>query len=241
MNVIRLLPFDISDGPRNMAVDHVILDTAANEGLATLRFYGWSGATVSLGYFQAARVRLEDSQRARLPWVRRPSGGKLLVHHHELTYALAVPPGYESGWMTRMHQRVILPALDSLGLGEAIRAATTSTGAAETLCFLQQAPGDLVCNGHKVVGSAQRKHHRALLQHGAILLATSEFAPELPGLQELTGKALDVQRLQQALADCLAQETRCRIRAETLATGEGLAVRATVAAVYGTPAWNEKR
>src|SRR5437899_518235 len=94
----RLLPFHIAAGPWQMAADEVLLESAVR-GLASLRFYGWPAATLSLGYFQPAAVRRADPTLSALPWVRRPSGGSALVHHHEITYALALPAG--APWQTR--------------------------------------------------------------------------------------------------------------------------------------------
>src|ERR1051326_1065531 len=86
----RLLPFAVADGPQNMAADEVLLHSAA-AGQVSLRFYGWTEATLSLGYFQHAARRLDDPLLPELPFVRRPTGGDALVHHQELTYCLAVP------------------------------------------------------------------------------------------------------------------------------------------------------
>ena len=88
----RLLPFAVADGPHNMAADETLMASAA-AGVASLRFYGWPEATLSLGYFQAEKLRLCDPRLAGLPFVRRPSGGATLIHHHELTYCLALPVG----------------------------------------------------------------------------------------------------------------------------------------------------
>src|SRR5271170_7310997 len=110
------MPYAIGDGPNNMALDEIMLEAAA-AGEASLRFYGWTEATVSLGYFQSQRVRLADQQVAGLPFVRRPTGGAMLIHHHELTYALALPSGapWHDGqpWLQRMHG-IILAALNKL-------------------------------------------------------------------------------------------------------------------------------
>ena len=106
--MVRFLPFSFADGPHNMAADEVLLESA-QDGIASLRFYGWSTATVSLGYFQADKLRREDGRLASLPLVRRPTGGGALVHHHEMTYALALPAtsswqgGGQSSWLCRMH------------------------------------------------------------------------------------------------------------------------------------------
>lgn len=125
----RLLPFACAAGPANMAADEVLLQTAALHGEASLRFYGWSEATVSLGYFQPSRCRLDNPFLAPLPWVRRPSGGKTLVHHHELTYALALPAGSlwqgSESWLIRMH-RIIAAALGHLGVASLALVAATS-------------------------------------------------------------------------------------------------------------------
>src|SRR5262245_36953745 len=86
----RLLPDTVANGATNMASDDVLLRAAAS-GQPSLRFYGWSEATLSLGYFQSAAQRLAVPLLRDLPFVRRPTGGDALVHHHELTYCLAVP------------------------------------------------------------------------------------------------------------------------------------------------------
>ncbi len=120
--ICRLLPHMIADGPRNMAADETLLESAV-KGTASLRFYGWSEPALSLGYFQPDQARRQDSILAQLPFVRRPSGGKALVHHHELTYALALPAGspWQTGetrgvkWIRRMHT-ILAAALDTLGV-----------------------------------------------------------------------------------------------------------------------------
>src|ERR687887_40477 len=102
----RLLPYAAAGGPHNMAADEMLLESAA-AGVASLRFYGWCEATLSLGYFQAEKLRCADERLAQLPYVRRPTGGATLVHHHEVTYALGLPAGppWQTGepWLRRMH------------------------------------------------------------------------------------------------------------------------------------------
>jgi lipoate-protein ligase A len=202
--VCRLLPDAVADGPSNMAADEVLLESAVG-GQASLRFYGWSAATLSLGYFQPARLRRTDPRLETLPYVRRPTGGVTLVHHHELTYALALPAGPPwqargekvAVWLSRVHG-IIASALRDLGV-----CAQLSEGSNETftgaLCFKHVTAGDLVLGAEKVVGSAQRRQHGAVLQHGAILLATSLHTPILPGIEELSGRHLRREEIQQAI------------------------------------------
>src|SRR5690348_12590779 len=116
---IRLLPFAPADGATNMALDEALLLTAADRGTASLRFYTWSAPTVSLGYFQPAASRAENPNLAGLAWVRRSTGGAAIVHHHELTYALALPKGKpwqtSESWVCRFHH-VIQGVLADHGL-----------------------------------------------------------------------------------------------------------------------------
>jgi lipoate-protein ligase A len=244
--ICRLLPWQVADGPTNMAADEALVRSAAESGIASLRFYGWSPATLSLGYFQPADVRLSDPRLAPLPFVRRPSGGATLVHHHEVTYALAVPPGaaWHIGgpWMPRMHA-VIGHALAALGFAGRTRAVTAEGGVrhGDVLCFQQLTPGDLVCTERKVVGSAQRKYHRALLQHGSILLAASEHTPSLPGLRELTGIERISDQVSAAVAEAFVRETGWVLRPESWTAGDCDEIATLVREKYGTLAWNERR
>jgi lipoate-protein ligase A len=111
-----------------MAADEALLESAVG-GLAALRFYGWTEPTLSLGYFQPEAARLADPLLAALPWVRRASGGAALVHHVEVTYALALPAGMPwqasaaaqrrsvpgTSWLCRMHG-MVWAALAGLGV-----------------------------------------------------------------------------------------------------------------------------
>jgi lipoate-protein ligase A len=241
---IRLLPFANADGPGNMAADEVLVRAAAN-GTASLRFYGWTTATLSLGYFQSASVRLSDPLLAALPFVRRPSGGATLVHHHELTYCLALPPGapWQSGeaWMPRMH-RIITSALGELGLTGKVQAVNANPiKHGDVLCFQQYTPGDLLSLGKKVVGSAQRKFHQALMQHGSILLAQSEYTPSLPGLRETCGVSLTMEQVQTAVLSTFARDTGWRYYTEAWNVKECELIQELIVEKYAAAAWNEKR
>lgn len=236
---IRLLPHEVASGPFNMAGDEVLLISAA-QGVASLRFYGWREATVSLGYFQAASAR--QGAIAVLPFVRRPSGGGMLVHHHELTYALALPAAHlrqtPGSWLVRMHQ-VIARALRELGV-EVRQEGQCAPAPDEALCFRRWSCGDLTLAGHKVVGSAQRKQRQCLLQHGAVLLQASPVASELKGIGDLCDTRIATGELEAAIALALGTETAWQI-AEGTWTATETEVRELVATRYGRQVWNEKR
>jgi lipoyl(octanoyl) transferase len=243
--VCRLLPSANAVGPDLMAADEAILHTALRTGQATLRFYEWAEPTISLGYFQGHAERLEHPLLKSLPYVRRHTGGAAIIHHRELTYALALPSGSpwhtSESWLCRFHH-VIQLALKNWSVSTVkpvVCGEERKLG--PFLCFLHQTPGDLVTHGAKVVGSAQRRPHGAMLQHGSILLAQSEHTPELPGLRELTGVDLSPAELAPALIEALAVETGWRFEPGEL-TGEELADFAKIRETkYAAPEWNDKR
>jgi len=224
-----------------MAADEALLE-AALDGTATLRFYQWSEPTLSLGYFQPAAARLADPAVAALPFVRRMTGGDAIVHHHELTYALALPAGgaWHTGepWMFRLH-RLIISALSTFGV--ALDLMSADPGGKPLLCFQHPTPGDVLWQGRKVVGSAQRRRRGALLQHGSILLATSPHASLLPGLQELTGRALPADQVQRAVAAEFTRHTGWQLERAAWTAAEAARCDALRLSRYEQESWNRKR
>lgn len=246
---IRVLRYAVAEGPENMATDEAMLEAAAREGSAFLRFYGWGAPTLSLGYFQRiAEVREDPRWRGR-PVVRRPTGGGAIWHHHELTYAVAVPPSSPlvrpSTALYRAVHGAIAEVLVDRGLA-AHRRGDLSTGPGAGpdrpfLCFTGGDPEDIVGMGHKLVGSAQRRRDGAVLQHGSVLLARSPDVPELLGIcdvAELPGSPADWE-------EPLAWRIAAALGLEPLAVGppDSLRDRARELerAVYRTAAWTEAR
>jgi len=242
MNVVRLLPFREADGPHNMAADETLLE-AAGGGQASLRFYGWSRAALSLGYFQSHIVHISDPRLVNLPYVRRPTGGAALVHHHELTYALALPAGTPwqirgESWLLRMHG-IIAEALAVFGAAAESVGKETKQG--DVLCFLHHTPGDLRIGPNKVVGSAQRRQRGAILQHGAVLLAASPHTPALPGVAERCGCRLSVIEVAGAVKECFVRRTGWRLQTADWTEEERRHMDGLAAQKYSQPAWNDKR
>jgi lipoate-protein ligase A len=242
--ICRLLPYAVEHGAFQMAADEVLL-RSAEAGVATLRFYGWSQTTASLGYFQSHAVLAADLLLKSLPFVRRLSGGATLVHDHELTYCLTLPANIvaHSGepWMPRMH-RLIAESFADFGLaGRLVVAAGPTVKHGDVLCFQQYTPGDLLCDGFKVVGSAQRKHHQHLMQHGGILLRRSEHAPVLPGVYDLTGIDLAPRQAIDSLLRRLRHDTGWDVIEGEWTQDERIDIDVLIREKYGSPSWNEKR
>lgn len=171
-----------------MAWDEAYAQSVAQSKTPTLRLYQWSAPTLSLGYFQRYDDRRQHPPSGDCAVVRRTSGGGALMHDREWTYSLAVPrtEGLDSDKLYQLVHESLCEHLQQFGVD--VRPwgrATDERREGEFLCFHRRTEHDLVVQGHKVVGSAQRKRRQVLMQHGAVLLQRSPHAPELPGVCDL--------------------------------------------------------
>jgi lipoyl(octanoyl) transferase len=207
-------------GVANMAIDAAMLDRARAQGVTIVRVYSWSRPTLSLGRNQSAQG-LYDFQRIRerdIDVVRRPTGGRAILHWREVTYSVAAP--IDAGESLRAsYARInllLLQALQAVGAAAELAGSTqreTHPGLAP--CFDHPSSGELVAGGKKLVGSAQWRESGAYLQHGSILvdddqtsivhlLQTPVAAPPIPAtLRELTGRVI--------LAEEIAEHLRAAI------------------------------
>jgi lipoate-protein ligase A len=236
-------------GAWNMAVDETLLEAVAAGAPPTLRLYTWTEATISLGYFQREAPELEPGGRFHgLPVVQRLSGGGAILHHQELTYSCCIPGVHPlAGEPARLYDelhRQIRQALAELG------ALVEPRGIVEGddkpfLCFARGDRRDLLCRGFKVVGSAQRRRRRAVLQHGSILLRRSPFLPEFPGLLDLEKTEVDESRLARMLARHCARVLGTSIQEGTLTPAEQTLARHLTdhkyAAATKTPSGNSSQ
>lgn len=205
----RFFQHESGAGAWNMAVDEALMEAAAADGIASLRFYQWTPATLSLGYFQPAEERLSHAASRECPLVRRASGGGAILHDRELTYSLAIPAS--SAWAKTAEKLysathdALAAALRSLGLTARICPASQRKRTGEPfLCFERRAVGDLLVGDVKIAGSAQRRHRGAVMQHGSVLLRASRFAPELPGLEDVSGREIPLKSLAELFRNGLA-------------------------------------
>jgi lipoate-protein ligase A len=176
----RLLISEPLSGPENMALDEAIMESVG-AGLVrpTLRLYAWHPSCLSLGYAQP----VADVNHAALVehgWdlVRRPTGGRAILHTDELTYAIVAPadhPELQGGVLEsyRRLRRGLAAALAGLGLvvdpahGEPLSAESR----ANPVCFEVPSAYEITVRGFKLLGSAQVRRRDAILQHGTLPLA----------------------------------------------------------------------
>ncbi len=167
-----------------MAVDHA-LAACSSPGEAVFRIYRWSCPTVSFGRNERARARFDPAagHSAGIQFVRRPTGGRAVLHDRELTYAAVLPRPKAGDLRTtyRLINRGLVEALCSLGVPAAMAVdhglhanRGFAPGPDSGPCFEEAAPGEVTVAGRKLVGSAQARLEGALLQHGSLLIGPGQ-------------------------------------------------------------------
>jgi lipoate-protein ligase A len=162
-----------------MALDQALLHAADQTGLRALRLYGWNPATLSFGRNEPAARRYDRAAIARqgIATVRRPTGGRAVWHHREVTYAVAAPVT-TFGTLQQTYQEIhamLAAALRRLGAPVALAAPRGAAPLGAGACFAAPAGGEVIAEGGgKVVGSAQVRAGNAFLQHGSIILENDQ-------------------------------------------------------------------
>ncbi len=161
-------------GPWNMALDEALLARAQATNEGVLRIYAWDTPTLSLGRNQIARgaYDLARAQQLGVEFVRRPTGGRALLHHREVTYSVTAP-AERLGDLRESYARVnrlLIEGLHALGVPAEASVNTGGAPPPDTApCFELPVSGEIVASGRKLVGSAQLRDDGAMLQHGSIL------------------------------------------------------------------------
>lgn len=217
-------------GPVQMARDeaHARLASASPP---TLRFYRWSEPTVSIGRFQQWSIVASAREFSGFPLVRRPSGGRALLHGKDLSFAVTLPRRHSlAGLSVAESYRVLagglVRCLRALGLpAEAVRRPERARSHSLS-CRKAFSPYEISCNSEKVVGSAQWRPEAGFLQHGSIFPSVVAGGWEevarviVSGLEEEMGIGFETGESTEeetALAEALAREK------------------------YGAGGWNEER
>jgi lipoyl(octanoyl) transferase len=225
----RLLNTGSLSGAFNMAVDQALLKLHVR-GLSppTLRFYQWQPPAISIGHFQPLQtVDLSLCSSLGIDVVRRPTGGRAVLHQNELTYSLVAGTGEGIPFSLPKAYGLICQGLLAgfrlIGI-KAEMGQERLTGAPPELCFLRSSISDIVCQGKKFVGSAQMWSGSSLLQHGSIILQPqgeslfnlmevnsdsqemlySEMESRITSLEELLGNRVEIDRIMAAIVKGMA-------------------------------------
>ena len=253
-----------AEGAWNMAVDEALGEAAAESGIATLRFYGWSQPTLSFGYFQNYDERRAHPASANCAVVRRASGGGAILHDRELTYSLALPcPERAIGDAPELYLAVhgaLVATLAEWAIAGTVRPAASPTAIMKPkfeisnlksqisnpqsppfLCFQRHALGDVLIGGTKIGGSAQRRRRGAVLQHGSVLLERSALAPELAGIRDLTGVGVSPSDLARRWVERLTKGLGFEAHPCELSPAESARAEQLAGEKYGQDIWTHRR
>lgn len=234
----RVLEDSPLPGPRNMARDHA-LARELREGTGVFRLYRWDPPTISFGRNEPAwgRYDLTKASEEGIAFVRRPTGGRAVLHHRELTYALVFPVRAFGGLKAayRLINKGLLAGIRSLGAAaELAHPSGPSLPPDAGPCFRQPAEGEVTARGRKLIGSAQVRLGGAVLQHGSIILdgdqsilrelrGDDEPVPPPATLRRLMGFVPEVEALARCLQDGLALTLGGTWTSGTWSKAEGLA------------------
>jgi len=203
----RLLDSGPADAQMNMAIDEAIaLACQQGQSPPTLRFYNWQPAALSIGYFQnvEGEIDLTRCKAQGYGFVRRPTGGKAVLHDQELTYCVAAkadnplfPKDLHGAFLVIAH--ALISGLNNIGIQAKVFESATRKGQSRPSrsspsCFAEAMGFEIGVEGKKLIGSAQRRWREGFLQHGSILC---HFDPEnLFGLLKFS----DEEKRKQALS-----------------------------------------
>lgn len=254
-------------GAWNMAVDEAILETAGRgETPPTLRLYAWDPACLSLGYAQPASdvdpIRLQERG-----WelVRRPTGGRAVLHVDELTYSVAGPLDEPrlAGTVLEAYNRLaqaLMEALRLLGLSVEVQehARRSERGNSNPVCFEMPSTYEITVGGRKLVGSAQARRREGVLQHGSLpltgdltrilqvlvfrdepsrLRAASRLLERATTVESALGRPVSWETAAQAYVAAFGPVLGLDLRPDDLSAGEKARAAELVDQKYARPDW----
>jgi len=248
-------------GSWNMAVDEILFTKAQAERSTFLRFYRWERPTASIGYSQDVRhvAEVEYCLRHGVDLVRRITGGKLVLHHREITYAVASADtetfGATVGESYGRISRGLMRGLELLGLAPRLAETSPEAYIKGTMpCFAFPARDEVEVGGRKIIGSAQKRTGTAFLQHGSIPLESDEEllrAVARPGgggggagmtsLAAAVGRPLSFEEAADHLARGLAEFFAVRLEPFVLSAADRDAAAGLEARRYASDAWTFRR
>lgn len=242
---VRLILDSASGGAWNMALDEALLQSAAENGVATLRFYSWAEPTLSLGYFQKLQDRHRHPPSRENACVRRSTGGGAILHDCDLTYSFTTPlASREAARATEFYDvfhRTLAEELAVWRIETLLCHRDVVVEAEPFLCFQRRAAGDVLLGGSKIAGSAQRRRRGALLQHGSLLLKRSPSAPELSGIADKTQTLPPPDILIENWSARIAHSLKINLQKREATEPERRLAKSLQAEKYANPQWTKKR
>ena len=175
----RVIDTKTGTAPWNMAVDEALLSRYNEGGLPILRLYGWHNA-LSIGRFcdPGKDIDVQSAAQKKVALVRRLSGGGILAHGNDLSYSLIFPRSFAGERSVKENYRFLCRFLicfyKKIGLKAAFVCDSQISSRASSVCLAGREPYDLVIEGKKMGGNAQRYAKHAFFQHGSIPIGIDE-------------------------------------------------------------------
>jgi lipoate-protein ligase A len=165
-------------GKFNMEFDEFLAEHLQEGiGLPTLRIYGWKPPAISIGFNQDINdFNIDKLQATGIDIVRRPTGGRAILHWHELTYSVVMPSNNEGPRaIYQFISEALLKGLQLLGIEAQLSSSnanfkTLYQSPSSIPCFASSAKSEILFDNKKLIGSAQRRFGNITLQHGSFLL-----------------------------------------------------------------------
>lgn len=244
----------------NMAMDKAIA-TAVKRGNSppTLRLYEWDIPSVSIGYFQRMRdINIDYCRERSIPIVRRPTGGRAILHNHEITYSFSVKTEYgafSKGLLDSYKKisRAFGLALSKIGLASELKLQKEPHRNRSPLCFQSTSYGEITINSKKVIGSAQKRWTDGLLQQGSIpfiidedeiakvfRLKSSEIGKKFTGLKKILSN-LNIESFKDAIRISFEETFDTRLILSSPSQDEISLAEELEIKKYSSPQWNFQR
>ncbi len=240
-----------------MAVDDFMFRSLGKEALTFLRFYRWESPTVSIGRSQKARhvVDFDFCRSKGIDVVRRITGGKLVLHHKEVTYSVCSSDTdiFSKKLMDsyKLISEALKRGLQEMGIESNLAKSTPSEYARGVLpCFAHPARDEIEMEGKKIIGSAQRRSGNKFIQHGSIpldkeerilksvsLLNQKENVVKMTCLSEALGKSADFEWAVKHFMSGMSAYFDIRLNPRTFTNAERDAIRKIQKERYENPAW----
>ena len=244
-------------GSWNMAVDDYMFQSLGEEPTTYLRFYLWNKSTVSIGYSQKAEkvVDLNFCRKKGIEIVRRITGGKLVLHHKEVTYTVCSSDADIFSQKLMDSYKLISEALNRglqrMGIESHLAKETPSEYVRGVLpCFSHPARDEIEMEGKKIIGSAQKRTGKKFIQHGSIplekdeellksasLLDQKESIVKMTSLSEALGRKVDFDWAVDHFIYGMSDYFGVRFNPRAFSTTEQAAIRKIQSERYDNPDW----
>jgi lipoate-protein ligase A len=269
-NQWRLIVSSPHNGAWNMAVDEAILESVSTRSnQPTLRLYAWYPFCLSLGHAQSVQeVDLPFINKAGWGLVRRPTGGRAILHADELTYSICAPlsdPHIQGGVIEsyRNISACLLLALEKVGVIADSKPKDVEQKhlAKDPICFQYPSDYEITFGGKKLIGSAQARRAEGLLQHGSIplfgdltrIIAALNFDSDLQRtsaseklkeravtLEEAAGRRVSWHDLAQALVSAFEEKFQIRFKRADISDAEFHEAEIFMASKFANTDWTNK-